>query len=293
MIYPLIEEWHEEHLYRVVMMCAAFGVSKSGYYAWLKRPLSQRKKNREALLLQIRAVYEDSDGVYGAPKITKVLQNKGVRVHQKRVSRLMKEHGIRSKTVRKYKQTTNSKHSMPVSENLLNQEFSASHPNQKWVTDITYCRTEEGWLYLASVLDLCTRKIVGWQVSSRMTKELVVGALKQAIHQQKPSPGLLHHSDRGSQYCSNDYQQLLRKHGMVSSMSRKGNCYDNASIESFHAIIKREMIYTKSFRSRAEAKHAIFRYIELFYNRKRIHGALGYMSPVAFENTFYKKHKVA
>ncbi len=289
----MIEEWHEEHGYRVVMMCAAFGVSKSGYYAWLKRPLSQRKKNREELLKQIRAIHEDSDGVYGAPKITKALQEKGVPVHQKRVSRLMKEHGIRSKTVRKYKQTTNSKHSLPVSENLLNQDFSATHPNQKWVTDITYCRTAEGWLYLASVLDLCTRKIVGWQVSSRMTKALVIGALKQAVHQQKPSPGLLHHSDRGSQYCSIEYQQLLQQHGMVSSTSRKGNCYDNASIESFHAIIKREMIYTKSFETRAEARRAIFRYIELFYNRKRIHGAIGYMSPAAFENTFYNNQKVA
>ncbi len=293
MIYPLIEEWHEEFGYRVVMMCAAFGISKSGYYAWLKRPLSQRKQNRMELVANIRAIYEDSDGVYGAPKITKTLQEQGVKAHQKQVSRLMKEHGIRSKTVRKYKQTTNSKHSLPVSENLLNQDFSASHPNQKWVTDITYCRTAEGWLYLASVLDLCTRKIVGWQISSRMTKDLVIDALQQAVDRQKPSPGLLHHSDRGSQYCSFDYQQLLQKHGMISSMSRKGNCYDNASIESFHANIKREMIYRRSFKTRSEAKQAIFRYIELFYNRKRIHGSIGYMTPDAFEQTFYKNQKVA
>jgi len=203
----------------------------------------------------------------------------------------MKDGDIHSKTKKKYKATTNSKHHLPVYPNLLNQQFEADEPNQVWVADITYIWTKEGWLYLASVMDLFSRKIVGWCLSERMTKELVIKALNRAIDERKPQPGLIHHSDQGSQYASNEYQAILRQYGMQTSMSRKGNCYDNACAESFHSIIKKELIFHETFATREEAKHRIFEYIECFYNAERIHSANEYISPMAYEKMYQQGKK--
>jgi putative transposase len=270
-------------------MCEVLGVSKSGYYAWKDRPLSDQKLRKEKLTVQIKRAHVESRNTYGSPKITKQLNRKGIRVSQKTVTRIMKENKIRSKTVKKYKATTNSKHNLPVYPNLLNQKFSVSRPGEVWVGDITYIWTREGWLYLASIMDLYSRRIIGWDMQARMTKELVISALKRAIVAQKPSPCLIHHSDRGSQYASNEYQDLLRQNGMFTSMSRKGNCYDNACIESFHGIIKRELIFHQSYRTREEAKRSIFEYIASFYNSKRIHSTNDYMSPMAYERRYYNE----
>lgn len=267
-------------------MCQVFKVSRSGYYRWLKRPESARDKRRKKLVKRIHHHYFHSRRLYGAPKITALLRKEGEQVSQRTVSRLMSQHHLRSRTVKKYKATTNSKHSFPVHANTLNQQFSAETPNRVWVADITYVPTDEGWLYLASVMDLYSRKIVGWHVAKRMTTHLVLKALDKAYRVRHPQPSLLHHSDRGSQYASHDYQARLAKYGMQCSMSRKGNCFDNACIESFHSVIKRELVHLTSFRTRKEAGVAIFEYIELFYNRQRIHSAIGYVSPCQFEQMY-------
>lgn len=213
-------------------MCNVFHVSRSGYYEWTKRKESARSKRRKQLEQQIRRIFIDSRRLYGSPKVWHALKQQGIHVSQKTVARIMKDLGLKSRTVKKYKATTNSKHNLPVAENVLNQQFVAKKPNEVWMADITFIPTDEGWLYLASVEDLCTRKIVGFHMDERMTKELVLKALDQAYRFQKPKGNVLHHSDRGSQYASHDYQQRLSKYGMTGSMSRKGNCYDNACIES-------------------------------------------------------------
>lgn len=236
---------------------------------------------------RIQFWYDDSNGLYGSPKITQQLSKENIRVSQKTITRLMKEMGLKSRTVKKYKATTNSRHSLPVHENTLNQQFQATAPNQVWTADITYVPTDEGWLYVASILDLFSRKIVGWHADQRMTKDLVLTALDHAYRQQRPKGTVLHHSDRGSQYASQDYQSRLINYGMQSSMSRKGNCYDNACIESFHGLLKRELVYLTHFRTRAGAKQCLFEYIELFYNRKRIHSTIGYVSPNRYERMYY------
>lgn len=242
-------------------MCQVLGVSKSGYYAWLKRPKSQRAKKKEELTRQLKNEYLQSGRIYGSPKITQELRKKGKKVSQKTVARIMSGEGLRSITVRKYKATTNSNHRYKVHENVLGQNFVATAPNQVWMADITYVETGEGWLYLASIMDLYTRKIVGWACDSRMTKELVIQAFQRAINREQPQGSLLHHSDRGSQYASNDYQALLEAHEIEVSMSRKGNCYDNAVIESFHSLLKKEWLYPRKFKTRNEGKQAIFEYI--------------------------------
>jgi putative transposase len=277
------------HEFRVAKMCDVLGVSTSGYYLWLKREKSEQKKKKEKLTRKIRFIFYASRQNYGSPKITKVLLSKGNKVSEKTVTRIMKEEGLRSKTVKKHKATTNSKHSFPVYSNLLNQQFKVDHPSQAWVADITYIWTKEGWLYLATIMDLFSRRIIGWQMSHRMTKELVITALKRAIIAQPPTPGLIHHSDQGSQYASYDYQALLRANGMYTSMSRKGNCYDNACIESFHGVIKRELIFHRRFTTRDEAKQEIFEYLVHFYNAERIHSACNYLSPLAFERKYYRE----
>jgi putative transposase len=263
-------------------------VSRSGYYKWLRHPESERERQHKEWTAQIKEVYDQSRQLYGSPKVTERLNQKGVIISQRTVTRIMKENGIRSKTVKKYKATTNSKHALPVQENVLDREFTASKPNEKWVTDITYVSTAEGWLYLASVMDLYSRKIVGWHMSERMTKELVLQALKQAYGRQHPDPGLLHHSDRGSQYASFDYQKQLQIYEMVGSMSRKGNCYDNACIESFHSVLKKELIYLNKYETREDAKKSIFEYIEVFYNNERIHSSIGYHTPSDYEHKYYQ-----
>lgn len=262
-------------------------VSRSGYYAWLKRKPSEREKKRERLKKQIRRVFDESRQLYGSPKIAKELQKKTA-VSERTVTRLMKEMGLRSRTVKKYKATTNSNHTLPVYDNVLNQQFRAEAPNQVWCADITYVPTGEGWLYVASVMDVCTRKIVGWYADERMTKELVLTALERAYNRQRPRGAVMHHSDRGSQYASQEYQKRLRSYGMTPSMSRKGNCYDNACIESFHSVFKKELIYLNHFKTRVAAKSAIFEYIECFYNRKRIHSSIGYVTPDEHERRYRK-----
>jgi putative transposase len=269
-------------------MCKVLEVFRSGYYAWLKRPDSDRKKRRRKLKKRIHQIFLSSRRLYGSPKITRVLREEGIRVGQKTVARIMRESGLRSRTVRKYKATTNSKHNNPVDENILNQTFTAERPNQIWMADITYVWTTEGWLYVASIMDLYTRKIVGWRAASRMTKELVLAALAQAYEREKPDAGVLHHSDRGSQYASKEYQEKLVEYQMVGSMSRKGNCYDNACIESFHSVIKRELIHLEKYETRERAKRDIWEYIELWYNRKRIHSSIGYKTPVQYQSMYYQ-----
>lgn len=264
-------------------MCSVFKISRSGYYQWIRRKPSQRDKRRKRLEQQVRRVFVDSRRLYGSTKIWEALKKKGVQVSEKTIARLMKELGLKSRTVKKHKATTNSNHTQPVAENVLNQQFTSQAPNQVWMTAITYVPTGEGWLYLASVMDLYTRKIVGFQMSDRMTKSLVIEALDKAYRQQHPRGEVLHHSDRGSQYASIEYQERLAKYGMKGSMSRKGNCYDNACIESFHSVLKKELVYLEKFKTRKEAKAKIFEYIACFYNGKRIHSSIGYHTPNQYE----------
>lgn len=263
-------------------MCQLLKVSRSGYYAHINRPESKRSLENRKLLETIKEIHADSHRIYGAPQITKNLPPEQ-KASCGRVARLMRQNGIRSKVVKKYKATTNSKHNLPVAENLLNQNFESSKPNEKWLTDITYVATDEGWLYLAGVMDLYGRKIVGWAMDSRMKTELVSTALKQAIGRTNASKGLLVHSDRGVQYASKAYQKLLKKHEFVCSMSRKGNCYDNAPMESFWGKLKMEWLNDYTFKTRSEAKKAIFEYIELFYNRRRTHSSNDYIPPNKLE----------
>ncbi|UOQ91518.1 IS3 family transposase [Halobacillus shinanisalinarum] len=231
----------------------------------------------------------ESQRRYGSPKITKELKQQGWNVSQKTVTRIMRENGLRSKTVKKYKATTNSKHSYPIYPNLLNQQFQVNRPGAVWVSDITYVWTKEGWLYLATVVDLFSRRIIGWEMSHRMTKALTIRALQRAMDQQPPKEGLIHHSDRGSQYAANEYQAILRNNDVTTSMSRKGNCYDNACIESFHSVLKKELIFHENYQTREEAKRSLFAYIMTFYNYKRIHSAIQYMSPIAYEKSISKR----
>ena len=272
-------------------MCEVLGVSRSGYYAWRERPESERLKRRKRITKRIHQIFVKSRRLYGSPKITQILRREGERVGQKAVATIMRENGLRSRTVRKYKATTYSNHGYPVQENVLNQTFVAERPNQVYMSDITYVPTDEGWLYLASVEDLYCRKVAGWRAGARMTRELCIGALEQAYKRQKPTGAVLHHSDRGSQYASHDYQEKLREYGMVGSMSRKGNCFDNACIESFHSLIKRELIYQEKFKTRAQALRRIFEYIEVWYNRERVHSSIGYLSPVEYERKYFQDLK--
>lgn len=261
-------------------------VSRSGYYAWIKRPESSRKIQDRELVKEIRKVHKISRGTYGSPRITRALKKKGIVCGKNRTARLMHDNGITGKTKRKYKATTNSKHNYPVAENLINQNFNIDRPNQIWAADITYIPTDEGWLYLAAIEDLFQRKIVGWAMNSTMTRQLTLDALRQAVKRYRPPAGLIHHSDRGSQYASHEYQQALRDYQFITSMSRKGNCYDNACMESFFGTLKLELIYGNRFKTRAEARQAVFEYIEVFYNRIRLHSSLGYMSPLEYEQAF-------
>lgn len=256
----------------------------SGYYAWKKRPESARKQENQRIVDEIKVIHRQSRETYGSPRIHVDLGEKGIVCSEKRVARLMKSHQIAAKRKRKFVVTTDSRHALPVAENQLNQEFSASKPNEKWVTDITYVWTREGWLYLAVVLDLYSRKVIGWAMDQSMERRLVMNALQMALLARRPEKGLLLHSDRGSRYASNDYQQILKDNKITCSMSRKGNCYDNAVMESFFATLKQELVYHRQYQTRNEAKQDIFEYIQVWYNRKRRHSALGYLSPEQFEN---------
>jgi putative transposase len=272
-------------------MCKVLKVSRSGYYKWRVTEPSDREKRKEELTERIKWHFYDSDEIYGSPRITKELVKEGWTVSERTVGLIMRKLEIRSCMVRKFKvTTTDSNHNMPIAPNILQQDFIATKPNEKWVADITYIPCRQGKLYLASILDLCTKQIVGWKLSDRMTTDLVTDALKQAYAAKKPGPGLIHHSDRGSQYASIEYRELLECYRIQPSMSRKGNCYDNACIEAFHSILKREFIYCRpKFRTKEEAQQKLYRYLEFFYNRKRSNSTIGYMSPVRFEELYYQK----
>jgi putative transposase len=273
-------------------MCDVLGVSRSGYYKWRSEKSKSNRYlvRRKELLSRVTWLFHDSTQRYGSPKITKLLRNEGWIVSTRLVSKLMKESGMRSCVSRKFRVcTTDSNHSNPIAPNLLKQNFKTTAPNKVWVTDITYIPCREGRMYLASVLDLYTRKNVGWELGDRMTTDLVLAALDKAYVTQKPKHKMTHHSDRGAQYTSDEYRKRLKKYKMKASMSRKGNCYDNACIESFHSVLKKEFIYCTKFKTKAQAQQEMFEYIELFYNRKRIHGTLGYLSPNQFESMYYKR----
>jgi putative transposase len=268
----------------VDLMCQVLDVSRSGYYAWRDRPPSQQAQRQAELVEQIRQVHTASRRNYGSPRVWFELAVQGVRCSQNTVAKLMRQQGIRSKTKRRFVvHTTDSRHGHPVAENRLNRQFEQPLPNQAWAADITYIPTAEGWLYLAAVIDLCSRKIVGWSTADHLRAELVCEALQMAITHREPAGELLHHSDRGVQYACDDYQGLLSTHGMIPSMSRTGNCYDNAVIESFFGTLKTELIHHETYATRAQAHLALFDYIEVYYNRQRRHSTLGYMTPAEFE----------
>jgi len=267
----------------VEKMCGIYEVSRSGYYTWEKRGKSIREKEREKLLTVIRDIFEEYKSRYGSLRICRELSRRGIKASRKRVASLMKKAGLVSRHRRKYKVTTDSDHKYPIAPNLLNRDFSVGLPNMTWLSDITYIPTNEGWLYLAATMDLYSRKIAGWSMDRTMTRKLVCDALEMGIKRRNPGKGLLHHSDRGVQYSSKDFRKMLEKNGMTCSMSRKGNCWDNAPMESFFHTLKMELVNYRRFRTREEAKRAIYEYIEIFYNRKRLHSSLGYMTPEEFE----------
>lgn len=286
MIYRFIDA--EKAHYPVVLLCRVLGVSRSGYHKWRGRPqMTARKRSDEVLMSRITQVHRTSRGTYGSPRVHRALRRQNHRVSRKRVERLMRESGLFSRRKKKFKQTTDSRHGLPVAPNVLEQVFEAKKPNEAWVTDITYVWTQEGWLYLAAILDLYSRKVVGWSMSDSLATPLVVSALSMALGMRKPTEELLHHSDRGCQYASVEYRHLLEQKGITCSMSRKGNCYDNAVAESFFGTLKTELIHHSKFETRAEARRAIFDFIEIFYNRVRLHSSLGYLSPEEFELNFY------
>jgi transposase InsO family protein len=276
----------KDHLshFPLEVCCQVLEVSRSWYYARAKRPASARATRRQNLAGKIKLVHEQNRKVYGSPRVCKALQAQGESVCENTVATLMKERQIRAKSKRKFvPTTTDSQHGQPIAKNVLNRQFDAPLPNQKWAVDITYIPTEEGWLYLAGVLDLCSRKIVGWSMADSLETTLVSDALKMAIGRRRPTQGLLHHSDRGVQYASEDYRYLLQSHGMQMSMSGKGDCWDNAAMESFWSTLKTELVNHENYATHEQARASIFEYIEVFYNRKRLHSSLGYLSPESFE----------
>lgn len=269
--------------YPLALMCELLGVSRSGYHNWLKRKLSQRAIEDRRLLEIIRFHYNKSKSVYGSPRIYKAMRKQGLMVNRKRIARLMRLNNIKAKTKKRFKVTTLQNSKAKASENLLNQNFTAFSENRIWTSDITYLWTKEGWLYLAVVMDIYSRKIVGWSLSSRLSAELVLKALIMSLLNRKPEAGMIFHSDRGSQYTSSKVRELLKSYKITQSMSGKGNCYDNAITESFFHTLKTELIFWNSYQTREEANRSIFEYIEVFYNRQRLHSAIGYLSPVEFE----------
>ena len=276
----------EEHLgaFPIDFSCQVLEVRRSGYYAWLKRPASARDVRREELAGKIVKLHQEHRAVCGSPRIWRLLQAQGEAVCENTVADIMKERQIRAKSRKKFvPKTTDSRHEQPIAPNRLSRQFNAELPDQKWAVDITYIPTDEGWLYLAGVMDLCSRKVVGWSMANHMETTLVSDALKMAINRRCPGEGLLHHSDRGVQYASEDYQHLLKSNGMQISMSGKGDCWDNAAMESFWATLKTELVNHEHYATHEQARASIFEYIEVFYNRKRIHSSLGYVSPEMFE----------
>jgi transposase InsO family protein len=273
--------------YPVTLLCQVLQVARSGYYAWCRRPVSRRAQEDQRLLPKIATIHRMSQASYGSPRVYQALRQQGETCGRHRVARVMRAHALVGKQRRTYRvTTTDSRHALPVAANVLDRQFTPAAPNRVWVSDITYVPTGEGWLYLATVMDLYARRIVGWALSARIDRGLVLDALTDALRRRQPAPGLLHHSDRGSQYASADYQALLAQHGLIPSMSRTGNCWDNAPMESFFHTLKVEALHDQTFRTRADARQAIFTYIEVWYNRQRLHSTLGYRSPEQFEQLF-------
>lgn len=281
MRFRFIEDHREVFLVRV--MCAVLAVSSSGYYAWRGRPPGQRAEANRALLNDIRRVYAASRRRYGSPRVHAALHAEGKRAGRNRIARLMQCHGIQAHRKRRFRRTTDSNHAFPLAPNLLARQFSAAAPNRVWLADITYIPTKEGWLYLAVVLDLFSRKVVGWAMRETMAQDLTLDALHMAIANRRPGPGLLHHADRGSQYAARAYRRLLETQGMLCSMSRKGDCWDNAPMESFFGSLKTELEDDGVYHTRQAAKNALFSFIEGFYNRERLHSAIGYQTPSQME----------
>lgn len=281
MKYLFIQEQSKEH--KVVRLCRALGVSESGYYDWLDRTPSEREVENIRLVRKIHQSHKGSGGVYGSPKIHKDLIELGEMCSKNRVARLMAKYGIQSKLRRKFVVTTDSKSMLEAAPDLLRRNFKAKCPNERWVSDTTFIPTRQGWLYLATILDLYSRSIVGWSMSNKNDTQLVCDALIMALWKRKPEPGLILHSDQGSTYASRRYQSLIKDHKLRCSMARKGECLDNAVAESFFGSLKNELVYHDDFKTRSEAKKKLFQYMEVFYNRRRRHAYLGYLTPHEFE----------
>jgi putative transposase len=279
--------------YSIAMMCGILEVSKSGYYKWLNRKPCKRAQEEGRLEVEIKAAHKRTRETYGPERLQHELKDQGVSVGICRIRRIRKKLGIRCKQKRKFKATTDSRHALPVAENLLNQQFETTEPNKVWVSDITYIPTEEGWLYLAGHKDLFTGEIVGYAMSSRITKNLVSQSLFKAVAAKRPGPGLIHHSDRGSQYCAHEYRRLVDQFKMRASMSRKGDCYDNAPMESFWGALKNELVHHSRYKTREQAIREITEHIEVFYNRQRRQERLGYLSPAVYERQFYARQVAA
>ena len=281
MRFAFIEAWRKT--FPIHRMCKVLRVTSRGYRAWRCRPMSQRQRDDMVLLAHMQEQHKLSLGSYGRPRMSEELQQLGLKVGHRRVGRLMRQNGIEAVRTRKYKVTTDSNHSFAIAPNLLDRDFSATAPNQKWAGDITYIWTSEGWLYLAVILDLYSRRVIGWAVSNRMKRDLAIQALDMAVALRQPPKGCIHHTDRGSQYCSHDYQKRLKKYDLKVSMSGKGNCYDNAAVETFFKTLKAELIWRSTWQTRRQVEMALFEYINGFYNPRRRHSTLGGKSPLAFE----------
>jgi putative transposase len=281
MKYQFIEE--HKHEFAIVVMCGVLAVSESGFYAWRKRPSCRRKREDAHLKQEIRQMFESHQERYGSPRLQRDLHDGGIKCSRKRVARLMREEELSARSKRRRAITTKRDETHPVAPNLLNRDFHAEGPNKKWVTDITYIPTKQGWLYLAVILDLYSRMVVGWSMSGHCDEKLVERALEQALTRRRPRAGLLHHSDRGSQYTSQAYQAYLQRYGIQVSMSRKGNCWDNSAMESFFGTVKDECVRETIYASHDEARSALFTYMEVYYNRVRRHSTLGYVSPLQYE----------
>lgn len=273
----------EKAVYPLSLLCRVLRVTRSGYYAWLERPESKRRQQDRSLQVKVRSFHTASRGTYGSPRIHRDLREDGEHVGRKRVARLMREDGLSGQLPRAFRRTTDSAHDLPVAKNLLKRDFAPEAMDRVWVSDITYVRTWEGWLYLAAVIDLYSRRVIGWAIADHMRTELTLEALRMAIGQRCPEPGLIHHSDRGSQYASDAYQAELAAHGMVSSMSRRGNCWDNAVAESFFGSLKEELIYRHVWPTKEKTKSAVIDYIASFYNPYRRHSYIDNISPMEYE----------
>jgi putative transposase len=268
----------------VALMCHVLEVSRAGYYAWLGRPESPRAIHQAEVVEQIRRVHRESRQVYGSPRVYRALKAEGVACCENTVAKLMRRSGVRAATARRFvARTTDSRHHHALAENTLDRQFEPGEIDRVWVGDITYIATGEGWLYLAAVLDLGSRKVVGWATADHLRSELVERALSNALEHRRPSGPVMHHTDRGVQYACDDYQELLRSHGLEVSMSRKGDCWDNAAMESFFGTLKQELVHREPYATREQARRSLFEYIEVFYNRQRLHSTLGYLSPVQYE----------